>query len=103
MADAIEKMIEKWRTYDPYPNTPISETRHTCARELESALPAIRELVTICKELSPQIGWRGYGENDDQIHYCEYCKQSHEDSELIPHLADCLVLKLRAALAKFEG
>ena len=48
----------------------------------------------IWNKLMANIGWHGYGENDEEL-YCEYCCQHHPDSELIEHKQDCIVVALR--------
>ncbi len=60
-------------------------------------------LVTALEKLIEQIGWRGSGADDREIFYCEFCKGSHIDGDLIEHNPKCPIYLARAALATAKG
>lgn len=61
------------------------------------------ELVRALRALVVEAGSHGYGPNDTEEFYCEYCEAHHPDFHEIEHRDDCLVTKARAVLAKAEG
>lgn len=61
--------------------------------------PSEEALRALLAKVQMEIGWRGRGAKDVDHFYCEFCKESHIDSNLIPHTNRCLVEEVRAALS----
>ena len=67
------------------------------APTLEAENKVLREAL---EQVEPYIGWRSaLGKNPD-LYYCEFCKESHDESSLIEHHDDCLVTTIRAVLSE---
>lgn len=79
----------------------LTEAVKTLAAERDEARKQRDEFLGFAKQLSPEIGWRGFGENKN-IFYCEHCRQSHEVDADIAHTDKCLVKLLRELISSVE-
>ena len=76
-------------------------TRERYLQIARAAIVSMRylEMKDAMEKLLDQSGWRGSGENDREIYYCEHCKASNADCSKIEHTADCLITSALAALS----
>lgn len=73
------------------------------AAEIRRQRAVIETLCGALDEALPEMGFRGSGENDTNIFYCEHCGASHEAYDDIEHAENCVIVRLRAALSTARG
>ena len=61
------------------------------------------QTLELLEEINRGIGWKGVGDNDEEQFYCEHCQATHLDYTQIQHADNCLVTKVRGAIAALSA
>lgn len=71
-------------------------------RKAAALLAEHAKLREVLAEVGANIGYRGDGPLDRDEYYCEFCKEHHENYELIAHASSCLMTRLRSVFSNGE-